>query len=84
MSKKKQYIDSIFFVLIFRLFLNPYFSMLSRIIILLNSIFNKKFFCFYSFLLKSHILVQTFLLLLIIFYFFIIGVLFLLYFVRKV
>ena len=41
MSKKKQYIDSIFFVLIFRLFLNPYFSMLSRIIFLLNSILNK-------------------------------------------
>ena len=42
MSKKKQYIDSIFFLLIFRLFLNSYFSMLSRIIFLLNSIFNKK------------------------------------------
>ena len=51
MSKKKQYIDSIFFVLIFRLFLNFYFSMLSRIIFLLNSIFNKKF--FYLFLLKN-------------------------------
>ena len=49
MSKKKQYIDSIFFVLIFRLFLNPYFSMLSRIIFLLNSIFNKNFFVFTHF-----------------------------------
>ena len=78
MSKKKQYIDSIFFVLIFRLFLNSYFSMLSRIIFLLNSIFNKKFF------LLIFIKVPTFLFLLIIFYFFIIGVLFLLYFVRKV
>ena len=78
MSKKKQYIDSIFFVLIFRVFLNSYFSMLSRIIFLLNSIFNKKFF------LLIFIKVPTFLFLLIIFYFFIIGVLFLLYFVRKV
>ena len=82
MSKKKQYIDSIFFLLIFRLFLNSYFSMLSRIIFLLNSIFNKKFFLLIF--IKKHILVPTFLFPLIIFYFFIIGVLFLLYFVRKV
>lgn len=82
MSKKKQYIDSIFFLLIFRLFLNSYFSMLSRIIFLLNSIFNKKFFLLIF--IKKHILVPTFLFLLIIFNFFIIGVLFLLYFVRKV
>ena len=82
MSKKKQYIDSIFFLLIFRLFLNSYFSMLSRIIFLLNSIFNKKFFLLIF--IKKHILVPTFLVLLIIFNFFIIGVLFLLYFVRKV
>lgn len=82
MSKKKQYIDSIFFVLIFRLFLNSYFSMLSRIIFLLNSIFNKKFFLLIF--IKKHILVPTFLFLLIIFYFFIIGVLFFIYFVRKV
>ena len=82
MSKKKQYIDSIFFLLIFRLFLNSYFSMISRIIFLLNSIFNKKFFLLIF--IKKHILVPTFLFLLIIFNFFIIGVLFLLYFVRKV
>lgn len=82
MSKKKQYIDSIFFVLVFRLFFNPYFSMISRIIFLLNSIFNKKFFLLIF--IKKHILVPTFLFLLIIFNFFIIGVLFLLYFVRKV